>query len=100
MRYGSHTVPKDQWEEISLAYTDDTIVDLTELDEDTTYVVQIIPELKMSSLTPATVTFHTRLGPPRHLVVEYVTNNEVQLGSENRSILIKSLQIIFKKRST
>ena len=99
VRYGSHTIPKDQWEEISLAYTDDTIVDLLELDEDTTYVVQIIPELKSSSLTPQTVTFHTRLGPPRHLSVEYVTNNEVQLTWEEASSTVQNYRVRYFKDS-
>ena len=69
VKYGVEGQLQSDVKVINLAYTEDTVVDLNDLDEDTTYNVIISAVVGNSTYPPSISTFHTGLGPPRNITV-------------------------------
>jgi hypothetical protein len=83
--------------ELSLSDSDDTIIDLEHLDEDTSYNLVITAFINGSEIETKEFEFHTKLGPPRKLILQYVTNNEALLSWDQPSANVKNYRIIYWK---
>ena len=83
--------------QLTLSYYDDTIADMVELDEDTEYLVSIIPIVEGGRSEPSKLTFHTGLGPPRNVSVPYTSNNEVIITWEEASASVSDYRIQYWK---
>lgn len=98
IQYGPVDVEPNDLKQLQLSYSDDTIVDLNDLDEDTTYIVLIAAVVGDNSFPPSITKFHTGLGPPRNITVQYVTNDETLISWEEASASVQDYRIKYCKK--